>query len=72
MKHAIVFSTLLAAAAGFFALGDAQRDTYRAEMLAAASPAAPAVKLAANWQVGTTDLEDDADHDDGANRTMFD
>jgi len=57
MKHAIVFSTLLAAAAGFFALGDMQRDTYRAEMLAAAAPA-PAVVLAANWQVGDTDGDD--------------
>ena len=55
MKHAIVFSTLLAAAAGFFALGNMQRDTYRAEMLAAA---APAVVLAANWQVGDTDGDD--------------
>lgn len=66
MKRAIVFSTLLAVAAGFFALGDAQRDAYRTERLAAASVAQQSltVVLADNAYV-------EASNDD-ANRNVRD
>lgn len=69
MKHAIVFSTLLAAAAGFFALGDAQRDTYRSAMLAeetVVQHGQQAIVVASNLAVAAHD------HDDDDHETMLD
>jgi len=68
MKHAIVFSTLLAAAAGFFALGGAQRDAYRSAMLAEAPVVqhSPAILVASNLAVEASD------HDDDDHKTMLD
>jgi|GEM_PF-1341565 len=71
MKHAIVFSTLLAVAAGFFTLGQVQRANYRAEMLAAGSQAVAPVPTV-QWQVADADPEHDGDADDGDAARLID